>query len=285
MALVSNGKEERELTDGPIDRLVRLGFSEYEAKAYVAMLRESPVTGYHISKVSGVPRSMIYEVLGKLVARGAAMTVHVQSGTRYAPVPPVEFLDHLHREHGDIVATLKEELVTNGLKSEMEYVWNIDGHDNVIAKVLEMIDQAGTRIYMSLLPATFPALQSALARAVRRGVRVMIYSTRDLDLPGGGVIVSPVPEEASETLKGLWLVMVVDGEEALIGEWLTADDVRASWTGDPLFVFVAEHHLRTDLYLPQVLALLGDQAMDIIREEDQELFAYAMQIRIGHRQS
>ena len=29
---------------------------QYEAKAYVALLRKSPVTGYELSKLSGVPR-------------------------------------------------------------------------------------------------------------------------------------------------------------------------------------------------------------------------------------
>ena len=57
-----------------VDKLVAIGFSEYEAKAYAALLRENPVTGYQLAKISSVPRSMIYEVLGKLTTRGAAMT-------------------------------------------------------------------------------------------------------------------------------------------------------------------------------------------------------------------
>jgi sugar-specific transcriptional regulator TrmB len=30
------------MNNDPIDKLVKIGFSEYEAKAYVALLRESP---------------------------------------------------------------------------------------------------------------------------------------------------------------------------------------------------------------------------------------------------
>jgi len=67
----------------------------------------------------------------------------------------------------------------------------------------------------------------------------------------------------------------------LIGEWLTATRARASWTSSPLLVFVAEHHLRTDLYLPQLLALLGDRARDVIHEEDWELFARALESHIS----
>ena len=92
------------------DKLVELGFSEYEAKAYIALLRESPVTGYQLAKLSGVPRSMIYEVLGKLTARGAAMTLRTGGSTKYAPVPAAEFLDQLHRENEQIIDSLKDAL-------------------------------------------------------------------------------------------------------------------------------------------------------------------------------
>lgn len=268
------------MSNNAIDKLVRIGFSEYEAKAYVALLRESPATGYQISKLSGVPRSMIYEVLGKLTARGAAMTLRKEGGTKYAPVPAKEFLDQIHREHEALVSSLKEDLTGLESTTDLEYVWNIEGPANIMTKAEEMIDQARDRIYLALLPASFEALRPSLERAVERGVRVVIYTTEPLDLPGGRVVVSPVPEKAQERLEGLWLVMVVDGEEALIGELLMRNHARASWTGSPLFVFVAEHHLRTDLYLPQLLALLGDQALDVIREEDRELFARALESEI-----
>jgi len=264
----------------PQDRLVKLGFSEYEAKAYVALLRESPVTGYQVSKASGVPRSMIYEALGKLVARGAAMTLRREGGNKYAPVPAADFLEQLQRDHEQLVASLRDDLRSFEDSSVLEYVWNIDGNEHVMAKAVEMIDQAGIRVYLALMPETFPPLRGALQRAVERGVRVVLYSTGDLDLPGGRVVVSPVPERASERLIGLWLILVIDGQEALIGELLTENQARASWTGSPLFVFVAEHHLRTDLYLPRVLALLGDQALALIDEADRELFAVPFESRL-----
>jgi len=267
--------------DGPIDKLVQIGFSEYEAKAYVALLRESPVTGYQLAKASGVPRSMIYEVLGKLTARGAAMTLRKEGSTQYAPVPSDEFLAQLQHEQDALIGALEEELAGLDATSDLDYVWNIDGHENIMAKAREMIDQAQKRIYLSLLPATFPALRGALQRAIGRGVRVVVYSTSELELPGGHVIANPMPDEVHERVEGLWLVLVVDAEEVLVGELLTENRARASWTGSPLFVFVAEHHLRTDLYLPRVLSLLGEQALGLIQEEDRELFACAFESRLA----
>jgi len=269
------------MSSDSVDRLVKIGFSEYEAKAYIALLRESPVTGYQLSKLSGVPRSMIYEVVGKLTARGAAMTLRTSGSTKYAPVPAAEFFDQLHREHEELVGSLKDDLAALTSAPDLEYVWNIEGHENIMAKAMEMIGQAKARVYLALLPATFPDLQPMLQGAIQRGVRVVVYTTSDLDLPGGQVVIAHVSEETLSQAGGLGLILVIDGEEVLVGEWLTATQARASWTSSPLLVFIAEHHLRTDLYLPQILALLGDEALEIIEEEDRELFARALESHIG----
>jgi sugar-specific transcriptional regulator TrmB len=267
--------------DDPIERLVKIGFSEYEAKAYVALLRKSPVTGYELSKLSSVPRSMIYEVVGKLTARGAAMTLRTGSATKYAPVSAPEFLDQLQREHQELIGAIKEDLTAFASAPNLEHVWNLEGKENIVGKAMEMIGQAKARIYLALLPATFPTLLPALREAIGRGVRVVVYTTSDRELPGGRKVVAPLSEEALTQVGGLGLILVVDGQEVLIGEWLAETQARASWTSSPLLVFIAEHHLRTDLYLPQLLALLGDRALDVIQEEDRELFARAMESHIA----
>jgi sugar-specific transcriptional regulator TrmB len=265
------------MRNDPIEKLVEIGFSEYEAKAYVALLRKNPVTGYELSKLSGVPRSMIYEVAGKLTARGAAMTLRTGGSIKYAPVAADEFLDQFHREQDELISSLRDDLITYSTAPDLEYVWNIDGHENIMAKAVEMLDQAKARICMALVPTTFSTLRSALERAIDRGVRVVVYTTAELDLPGGQVVVARVSKETLGQARGLGLILVIDSEEVLIGEWLTATQARASWASTPLIVFIAEHHLRTDLYLPQILSLLGDQALEVIQEEDRELFAFALE--------
>jgi len=265
------------------DKLVAIGFSEYEAKAYVALMRESPATGYQLSKLSGVPRSMIYEVMDKLIARGAAMTQRSGRSKKYAPVPAVEFFDQLHDEHEQLISSLKSDLSHFASAPDLDYVWNLEGHDNILARAREMIDQAKNRAYLALLPITLRELTPSLVDASARGVRVVAYTTEELALPGGRLVVLPGPEQALGDTGRLGLVLVVDGRELLIGEWLTATQARASWTSSRLLVFVAEHHLRTDLYLPQVLALLGERALEVIQEEDRELFARALESHIEDR--
>lgn len=263
------------MSGDPAARLVRIGFSEYEAKAYIALLRKSPVSGYELSKQSGVPRSMIYEVLAKLSARGAAILLRKDGASLYAPVPATQFLAQLREEYEGLITSLQADLAALSAASDLEYVWNIEGEENILAKAREAIGGAQAHVHLALIPAAFPGLQRSLAEAIQRGVRVVIYAASALNLPGAQIVVASMPEEARDRPTGQGLILVVDGGEVLIGEQLTTDQARASWTRSPILVFIVEHHLRTDPYLPQIVALLGERALEVIQPEDRDLFAHA----------
>ena len=110
---------------------------------------------------------------------GAAITLPSGNVTRYAPVPPAEFLDQLQQDHQNLVNCLKEDLtaLADAPIPDLDYVWNIEGRKNILSRASEMIDQANKQIYLALLPVTFPALQPTLERAVERGVRTVLYTT------------------------------------------------------------------------------------------------------------
>ena len=75
--------------------LQQLGFSEYEARAYLALLQRNPLNGYELAKVSGLPRANVYAVLQKLEDRGAVVRLDMPSGARYAPVTPTELTQRI----------------------------------------------------------------------------------------------------------------------------------------------------------------------------------------------
>lgn len=67
--------------------LVALGLTGYEASAYVALSRRHRATAAEVSRLAGLPRQRIYDVLDGLVARGLA-TVEPGRPTRYAATAP-----------------------------------------------------------------------------------------------------------------------------------------------------------------------------------------------------
>ena len=78
----------------------QLGFTAYEAKAYLALLRQNPVTRYELSKNSGVPRSAIYDIIRKLENLGAVNALYVQP-EKYIPLPPDQLLALLERQFNE----------------------------------------------------------------------------------------------------------------------------------------------------------------------------------------
>ena len=53
-----------------VEQLRRIGLTEYEAKAYVALLTVHLSTALTVSKKAGVPRTRIYAVLESLQTKG-----------------------------------------------------------------------------------------------------------------------------------------------------------------------------------------------------------------------
>ncbi|MEA3336198.1 MAG: helix-turn-helix domain-containing protein [Chloroflexota bacterium] len=256
-----------------IDRLQNLGFSEYEAKAYVALLRSNPATGYLVSKESGVPRSMIYEVLNKLVARGAALSSPAERTTLYSPAPAEELLDRLRHEFEMRLDNAYQELTSLSSPQTMEYVWNIEGSKNILAKAREMIDHAEIQVHVGLLPETVPSLQPSLEQAIDRGLEVLVNTTSDIALPGARVMVTPLVLDDAGQLGTQGLLLTVDSTQALVSQQLDSADAKAAWTANPLLSFVVEQHMRTDIVIPRMFELLGHQALDLLDEQDRLVFA------------
>lgn len=61
-----------------LENLMANGFTEYEAKAYVALVGLGMATAREISEISGVPQGRIYDILKSLAAKGY---IAIQEGT------------------------------------------------------------------------------------------------------------------------------------------------------------------------------------------------------------
>lgn len=59
-----------------LKELTSFGLSSYEAKCYTVLIRKREMTAVEISKIGGVPRSRIYEVLENLLHKGLCSSVH-----------------------------------------------------------------------------------------------------------------------------------------------------------------------------------------------------------------
>ena len=77
-----------------VELLKKLGFTEYEAKVIYALLRLREAEVSSISKVSGVPRTKIYDILRDLRRRGYIIEIDSKP-IRFSITDPERFVDML----------------------------------------------------------------------------------------------------------------------------------------------------------------------------------------------
>src|SRR3712207_6706440 len=132
--------------------LQELGFGDYEARAYVALLQRSPINGYELAKASGIPRANVYAVLQKLEERGAVVRADEAAGTRYAPVPAAELIRRLgHRVQG-VLQAAQEALEEVSSPVEQARIWTIRGYAVLLEHARSLVDATRERLLVAIWP-------------------------------------------------------------------------------------------------------------------------------------
>lgn len=249
----------------PLRALIELGFTEYEAKTYIALLRTSPATGYQISKDAGIPRSMVYEALGRLANRGAVLALPQGDTTRYAPVPVAALLDSMRHTYEETIDAAHESLARYETLVPLEQAWNIEGRSAILGRAREMISGARDELLLSLSDRTLVDLMSVLREAHERGVRVRVLVCGDAELDFGEVVRHPQAESALQQI-GQSIVVVSDATQALIGG--TGADDAAVWTGNRHLVFIARQYIWQEMFTQQVSERLGKEFWSVLTPEE-----------------
>ncbi|MGI6163693.1 MAG: TrmB family transcriptional regulator [Bacillota bacterium] len=248
-----------------LDAMAALGFTEYEAKTYLALLRNNPATGYQVSKDAGIPRSMVYEALGRLTNKGAIMSLPMGDTTKYAPVPVAVLLDSLRHRYEDALDTAHELLSREESQTPVEQVWNLIGHDSIITRARDMIRTSKQEVLASLDDSTLVQLFGNLEDAWNRGVAVRMVLSGEAEVEFGQVIRHPREEsELQQTTQSL--VLVSDNSQALVGGTGTSD--TCIWTGNKHVVFISRQFIWQEIFSQKAMEHLGKEILSILTDEE-----------------
>ncbi len=249
--------------------LTAIGFTEYEAKVYLALLRESPATGYQLSKKAGVPRSMVYEALGRLEARGAVLKSTENKATLYRPLPPDALLDRYQQAQQRLMQSLRDGLRRLYTTQDEESLWTISGREAVLSYAGRMIREAETEIMLVLSDPDLEVLREEIVAASERGVAVSAVLTGEGELSCGQVVRHPPLESELQELTES-LVVVADGREALIA---SPDlEMTATITRNRNLVLLARQFVWMELFAQRVYARLGPDLLAQLEPEDRRVF-------------
>lgn len=257
-----------------IDLLKSIGMSGYEAKAYVALVQAGrPLNGYEIAKASGVPRSTVYETLGKLVARGAAFEVNARTNaTAYLALPAETLIGRLRHELESTIDDLGAVLPTLSAPPTTHVVQHLQGSADVLTRALDVVDSATDALFMSLWPAELDALRPALRRARQRRVEVscIVFGTVDADLAVLGRFYQhrfSNPEVVEERLGCRVFTVVADRDAVLVGA-AENGTTWGVWSDDPAVVLLAGEYVRHDIALQVMVERIGGSELETFWNTD-----------------
>jgi sugar-specific transcriptional regulator TrmB len=241
------------------ERLVRLGFSQYEARTYVGLLMADGATGYSVANDTGVPQPKVYETLRRLVERGAAVRTS-ERPARYAAVPPVVLLKALEDDFSGRIASARrdlEALPTRVAPEEMLPVSRLDGFPAATGRAVRAIEDARTRVYLSGRQEELVGLAEAVDRASERGVEFVIvhFGRLPFKAPRGQVMRHASTEGTLYASRmARHLAVVVDSHWSL---WALARDGK-SWdvlcSESPLLASLVKGYIRHDLFVQRIYA-------------------------------
>lgn len=229
-------------------RVKELGFTVYEAKTYVSLLQNSPVTRYELSKNSGVPRSAIYGVIKQLENLGAVNALYSEP-EKYVPLPPEQLFKLLEDRLKLKITDARESL--KGIESNLvtDHLWNIVGYQNMIQKAKEIIENAQEEIYLSVWKREFDLLVEQLERARKKNVKVTIFSFTEIRFNTDYLYSYNIKESELQKIWDHKIILVADRRELLMGE---ADDQmpkKTAWTTNRAIVDIATNHIILDITL------------------------------------
>jgi len=251
--------------------LNEIGFTEYEAKVYLALLREHPATGYQLSKESGVPRSMVYEALKRLHHRGAALETVEGRSTLYRPLPPQTLLDNHQAEHEQLLGDLRVGLADLYTDTADDRVWTVGGKTAVLAYAAKLIQEAESELYLVLTDADLDTLRKDLISADKRGIIIRTLLTGEGTLDCGQVAYHP-PLESE--LQGITATLLVDADdrEVLIAGSNPRQETTATITRNQDLVLIARQFVWMEMFTQRIYAQLGDDLLERLDPEDREIF-------------
>ncbi len=181
--------------------LGRVGLTQYEARAYIALVGRGLGDASAIAQSAGIPRTSAYKVLESLADKGYAKATGGKP-ILFRPTPPLDVAENLKgaiQEVFEALAELHREVAEHG---EPQLVYLLSGRDKVLAKITELLDQS-TRSFILTTPRLAEIreeLEKKVQHALKRGVAVTFVTAPLQRTPEGVQYVSRENLMATEVL-------------------------------------------------------------------------------------
>ena len=225
------------------EKLVQFGLTRQEANIYLCLLRSKDLSGYEVSKLTGISRSNVYSALASLVEEGAAYLLEGETN-KYTAVAIEDFCENRIRR----LTALKQELVAQIPQigdSSAGYI-TISSHRHIMDKIYNMLEHVAYRVYLSMPTEYLEQFRDHLEQLAADGKKVVLLVS---DLPSEAIKGSIVYQTDKQDRH---LRLIVDSSYVLTGEMNGNAADSCLYCGQKNFVNVFKDSLRNEIKLIQL---------------------------------
>jgi len=245
-----------------VNRLIEIGFSQYEARAYLGLLGREPMTGYALANLTGIPQPKVYETLRRLSRKGVAVPVQGDTA-RFVAIPTSQLISQLDQDFRRRLADAELGLMRVGGEDrnhEVRVLGVTRDWPSIQAQAIALLDTAQRHVYISLHCDDPTPVLDAINRIDNRGVLtdMLLFGDAPVSITHGRCV-------RHESTRGVvyrhhqarHLAVVVDGSKMI---WALAPD-GTQWEqvgiDDPLLAAVVKGYVRHDMYVQQIATDFG----------------------------
>lgn len=232
-------------------------FSEMETLVYTTLLEKGVMTGYEVSKQSGVARSKVYNVLEKLIKKNLVV-VNKSEPKLYYAVSSEEFLSRLENSVKQDLALLDNQLGKIKIQEEEELLWKLENYQSVMEKSQHLMKQAKNSLLMQMweedLSKEVISLLQEIEAKIPNFVLILFSNNHHYDIPLSNYYVHGFEEEKLHDFGSRWINIVADEAEVVFGTLESDEQVMdVTWTKNKAMVNLAKEYVKHDAYTLKII--------------------------------
>ncbi|MDP6627176.1 MAG: helix-turn-helix domain-containing protein [Methanopyri archaeon] len=156
--------------------LALLGLSEYEAKAYEALVRLGEAKPSAVTRESGIPQSKVYDVLNRLVDAGLVRVIP-ERPKRYVALPPDRLGPRITKQREQLeeaekrITELGQKFASRGGPQDVGELWFLPNRKALVTAARDAVVAASATVHaidprLELMSGIGPALSEARSRGI-----------------------------------------------------------------------------------------------------------------------
>lgn len=245
-----------------INILKHFNFTESESKIYITLLQNGSKSGYEVSKISGVPRSKVYNILESLIQKGAVLVAHAEKSSLYKAEEIELVVNGLRKQNEGMLTQLEDQLTSFNEKMDRDHIWCMKGYSNLLEKCINMIKKSQKQVLIQVWKEDLlEDLEDVLVKKQEELQEVLVilydskeaYTTKIPNVYNHGFEANKLGDTG-----GRWITITIDAKEMFYAGLEDEYTSEGIYTSNPSMVFFANEYIKHDAYCIKLIDRMSE---------------------------